>query len=858
MKQADFSNNSIIWDEEHIKTLLFEPENFVSEEPWNSWVKKQGGLGNVRKSLRELPLSEKHRKTLSVILSEPGASLQRYALLLHASVATFVRHRNSLIKTLTALLNSNAGKVSAGHSAEKDKTASQHPNNLPLRAIPLIGRQNELNTIQNILLQESVGLLTITGPGGIGKTRLALQTAIDLLPQFEDGVFFIPLASISNPNLVASIIVKTLGLPGADNFPAHELLKSHLQDKRLLLVLDNFEQIIPAASLVDELLKAAPYLKILVTSRAVLHVYGEYEFNVSPLQLPNLHELPELNELSESPAVALFIERARAAKNSFVLTAQNAAVVAEICIRLDGIPLALELAAARCKLFSPQALLRELKQRFSLLEYKSIDREPRHQTLRNAIDWSFQLLNDEERNLFIQMGIFVGGCTLEAINAVCITEQTTDNSITERLFSLVDKSMLQNEIRPNGEPRFTMLESLCEYALEQLEQVGQISIIAQRHLAYYLHLVEAIEPGPSDPNLPAWMNLLEEEHNNLRIALQRALDYREYESALRISGAIWRFWQIHGHIDEGAKWLQEILEHVREQENIHRAKVLWGAGWLAMVRGYLEQARAYFEEGEQLSRQLGNMRYLGLSLHGIGAVARAQGNFSRSRESFAESLPLFQTLGNAEDVAWTLEHLGATALDQGEFEQAASYLEQGLAIFRRLNQQWPCAEALTFLGHASLQQTDYTLARKYYQQARAVYQELDDYPNVATLNLCIGMSLHRQGEHKQAVSFYKENLALLHELKSYWGLVWGIECVAEFARHSGQNEAAARLYGAASSLRQMTGVLWHPGFHSQYNQGRFDSLKNALGLTIWEQYLAEGRAMKVDKAISYALEIVEN
>ncbi len=850
MNEAAYNAGKIVWDEEHVKTLLFEPENLVSEESWNTWVKKQGGLAAVRETLRSLTLSDKHRKTLQVVLAEPGASLQRYALLMHTSVATFVRYRAALVKMLTAMLNSQEFGQPTHNGAVRAKNSLQIPNNLPQRSIALIGRENELNTIQNILRQPEVGLLTISGPGGIGKTRLALQSACELLPQFEDGVFFVSLANITNPELVAPTIVQTLGLPGADNFPASELLKNHLHDKQTLLVLDNFEQITPAAVLLDELLKAAPGLKLIVTSRAVLHVYGEYEFIVPPLMVPDLNRLPELQKLAKFPAVALFLTRAQAVKNDFALTAENAPVLAEICVRLDGIPLALELAAARCKLFAPQALLRELNQRFTVLEYKSIDREPRHQTLRNAIDWSYQLLGPAEQSLFLQLGVFVGGCTLEAVEAVCELGQNPQPGIQEHLASLVDKSMLQHEIRPNGEPRFSLLESLREYALEQLDHAGQSQAVFRRHLAYILQMVEVSEPGAREPNLPAWMNRLEEEHDNLRAALQRALDFQEYETALRIAGAVWRFWQIHGHVDEGARWMQAILASGSEHhDSLARAKALWGAGWLEMVLGNLKQARDYFEEGSRLSRQLNNPRYLGLSLHGIGAVARGQGEFDHSQKAFAESLPLFQSLGNMEDVAWTFEHLGATALDQGEFAQAAAYLEQGLALFRSLNQEWPCAEALTFLGHAALQQANYILARKYYEEARAIYLQLDDHANIATLNICIGAALHGQGSREHALNLYKENLVALFNLKSYWGLVWAIERLAEIAT----KKVAAHLYGAAAALRQTTGVLWHPGFHSQYNNRRFEAIKNELGDEQWQQAWTEGQAMSLDEAVSCAL-----
>lgn len=842
------------WDEHHVMSLLCEPEYLLDEEPWNSWIKQQGGLNAVYTSLRNLPLSEKQRKTLHALLSEPGASLQKYALMLHVSVATYVRYRASLTKTLVTVLNAHL--LDKQPVLDEDtKAVLVHQNNLPYQHVPLIGREKELEIVRNILLRSDVNLLTITGPGGIGKTRLALQVAADLLNDFEHGVFFISLASLTNADLVATTMVQTLGLKAAENQPSVDLLKGYLLDKQMLLVLDNFEQVITASPLLVDLLGAAPRLKILVTSQAVLHVYGEHEFNVPPLAVPDLNNLPPLDLLAKSPAVALFLNRAQAVKVDFRLTPENASIVGEICAQLDGIPLAIELAAARIKLFAPQALLKELSHRLSLLAQKSSDRTPRHQTLRNAVAWSYQLLGPEERALFEQLGVFARGCTLDAVEAVCVWGSKTEAPLLEQLASLVDKSMLQHELRPNGEPRFMLLETLREYALERLDADGQTEAARKRHLEYYLALVESIEPGPKEPNLPAWMKALEEEHDNLRAALQWGLDHGEIESALRISGAIWRFWQIHGHVEEGTKWMKAILDRAHGQGSLARAKALWGAGWLGMVVGTLTQSREYFEEGAAIARKLKDKRYLGLSLHGIGAVARAQGDFERSRAAFEESLPLFQSLDNTEDVAWTFEHLGVTAIEQGDFVQAVTYLSQGLSIFRELDQRWPCAEALTFLGHAALQQGDYAMARKRYDEALVIYEELEDKLNIATINSYIGATLFGKGDYKKAVSLYKENLKLSHELRDHWGFVWGVERLAEAAEKLGHAERSVRLWGAADALRHGNGVLWHPGFHSYYTEQRFASLKTQLGETQWQKLWSEGESMTPTEVVEEALEV---
>jgi predicted ATPase len=845
---------SITWDEQHVKSLLFEPEQLLQEEPWSSWIKAQGGLTAVYTACRGLPLADKQRKTLNTLLNEPGASLQKYALALHVSVATFVRYRTSLVKTLVTVLNAHLLDKQPPKDEALGNTATFHTN-LPYQHVPLIGRDEELNTVRRLLLHEGADLLTITGPGGIGKTRLALQVAANSLKDFEDGVFFVSLASIINPDLVAATITQALGLKIGESQPGSELLKHHLQDKHLLLVLDNFEQVTSAAPLVGELLAAAPNLKVLVTSRAILHLYGEHEFNVPPLAVPDLNNVPSPETLAGFPAVALFVSRAQAVKFDFKLTNDNARVVAEICVRLEGIPLALELAAARVKLFEPGALLAELSHRLALSMQKSADLSPRHQTLRNAVAWSYQLLDPQEKSLFAQLGVFSGGCTLEAARAVWADDEVSEVPMLEGLASLVDKSMLQHKRRDNGEPRFVMLEVLREYALEELDSAGQREHVQRRHANYYLDLVETVEPGPEEPDLPTWMKQLEEEHDNIRAALTWALEKNEVDVALHIAGAVWKLWQIHGHVEEGMKWMQIILSRSGGQISTARAKVLWGAGWLGMVTGNLSQSRKYFEEGAAISRQLNDRRYLGLALHGIGAVARGQGDFSSSRAAFDESLPLFQSLGNAEDIAWTFEHLGATAIEQGDFEQAISYLSQALVRFQALRQHWACAEALTFLGHAALQQHNYVLAQTRYEEALKIYQELEDLPNVATMNSYVGATLFGRGDYQQAVGLYKASLLLARDFKDYWGVTWGVERLAEVAEKLGQLDRAVRLWGAAESLRKVSGVSWHPGFHSYYTEQRFMSLKDELGEARWEQLWAEGQSTGLNEIVTHAMEV---
>lgn len=842
------------WDEQTVKTLLAEPEVLLKAEPWSGWISQQGGLKAVYTLLRNLPLPAKHRKTLEALLSEPDATMQKYAFLLHVSVATYVRHRAALIKTLVTLLNAQAlNQPPAQREAAQVKPITSAKTNVPRQRLPLIGREKELATVRRLLLSDGLNLLTLTGPGGMGKTRLTLEAVASLLEDFEHGAFFVSLAAITNPDLVAATIAQTLELKTGESRPIAELLQGYLQDKRVLLALDNFEQVTAAAPLLSELLAGAPALKILVTSRAVLHLYGEYEFVVPPLAIPDLKQLPAPAALAQLPAVALFLSRAQAVKTDFALTPENAALVAEICVCLEGIPLALELAAARIKWFSPQALLKGLSHRLTALAHKSPDRVPRHQTLRDAIAWSYQLLEPAEQALFMQLGVFVGGCLPEVVEAVCPGTAETPTPMLELLTALGDKSMLQPVVQLEGGPRFVMLETLREYALEQLMAAGQLVALQQRHLFYYLQWVEAIEPGPKEPNLPAWMKQLAEEHDNLRAALKWAVGQGEIEAALRLAGAIWRFWQIRGHAHEGYAWLWALLTQSKHLPTLARAKALWGAGWLGMVLGKMAEARAYFEEGAAIARAQGDKHYLGLALHGIGAVARAQGDFARAQTAFAESLPLFQALADTENVAWTFEHLGVTALEQGAFADAMAHLSQSLALFQSLEQRWPCGEALTFQGHAALQQGDYALAQERYAAALAIYEELEDRPNIAVINSYIGATLFGRGDYARAINLYKENLVHSQDTKDYWGLVWGIERLAEAAEKLQTPEQAARLWGAADALRHSTGVLWHPGFHSYYATERFAALKAQLTETVWGQLWAEGQALPLEKIVALAL-----
>lgn len=702
-------------------------------------------------------------------------------------------------------------------TASSPQTSHQVSRTVPIPTTPFIGREQEITAVMDLLHRTDVRLITITGPGGAGKTRLCLQVAANLQGTFANGVYFVPLSPISEPDLVLAAIMQTLGIKDPANQSIRECLLSYLNHKELLLVLDNFEQALAAAREIALLLAMAPGLKILVTSRTRLHLSGEHEFVLSPLRLPDLKGSITVKELVQFPAVSLFVQRAQAIKADFTLTAENAPIIAEICTRLDGLPLAIELAAAHIKFVTPEALLAQWVQEtraapLDMLTDGAIDLPPRHQEMRQTIAWSYNLLTEAEKSLFRRLGVFVDGCTLEAVTAVVgaleadksgtQTSHSWSQRIRTGLISLINKSLLSQVTGSDGNPRFVMLALLREYALEQLDIQGELETVRRRQANFFLALAEAAQRKSEGSEQSTWLNQLEDEHDNLRAVLQWSCTAADRtELGLRLAGALWDFWLVRGYVREGRDWLARLLAQPETAVSTTiRAEVLNGAGLLAWTQGDSSQATAFLEESLSLFKQLGNKLGCAWALGHLGDVALTQGNFSRAVAVCEASLAIFRKAGKPTNGAWILLTLGNAVWAQGDVAQAIDIINEGLNLFQLAGDRQGAAWATMYLGFIAYAQGNHTQAIAQVLQSRQVSGEIGDKTGDAWALNFLGRIKQTQGEYEQALSFFGESLRLFYELGIIRGIAWCLVGLARVACTKNHIDHAAYLFAAAEGL----------------------------------------------------------
>jgi len=741
------------------------------------------------------------------ILSSVVASLARERLPAGATLRSLGRHRLRDLPEPDEVFQVIHPDLPADFPPLRSLSTSPH--NLPVQMTSFVGREQDLADLREQLLGKDVRLLTLTGAAGTGKTRLALQVAEDTLAEFPRGVFYVPLAPLGDPELLASTIGEAIGVREVAGQPLLHTIIDALQAHGLLLVLDNFEHVVQQARQVGELLSACASLKILVTSREVLHLAGEHVFAVSALAVPDLHQPLSSEQVSQFDAVQLFVERARAAKPNFALTPQNASAIAEICAQLDGLPLAIELAAARVQLLPPDALLDRLSltydQRQTLLAGSGSDRPERHQTLRSAIDWSYGLLRPWEQRMFRRLAVFSGGFTLDAAEAICATDPELSVQVLDGVASLIDKSLLRQAEEVAREPRYRMLETLREYALVQLQAAGELDETFASLTDFLVALAERAEPELTGPEQVAWLDRLESEHDNLRAALQWCSVPGTIGTLLRLAGALWRFWSTRGYVGEGLRWLDMAVGNPNAISNRALAKALNGAANLAREQGDYSKAEALHARSLTLSREQLDRRGTAEALNNLGLIALYQGQHDAAQHYCDEGLALFRETGDQGGVAASLNNLGNVARERGDSDLAAGLHKESLALRRALGDKRGIALSLNNLANVVLNQGDYWRAAGLHQESLALRRELGDRAGVATSLNNLGNVARVQGDARAARAYYEESLAVRRELGDKRRVAAALINLGIVERELGQRERAATLLKESLTLRRELG-----------------------------------------------------
>ncbi|MBA2597282.1 MAG: hypothetical protein H0V00_11740 [Chloroflexia bacterium] len=688
------------------------------------------------------------------------------------------------------------------------------PNNLPVQLTPFLGREEQVARVVDLLSREDVRLLTITGPGGVGKTRVALQAAADVLEDFPDGVWFVDLSVLDDPTLVPPAIAAVLGVREEGSGLA-ERLAGVLGGKRLLLVLDNFERVLEAASFVTRLLARAPGANLLVTSRAPMHTSGEQEYSLAPFLLPDPAHLPPLEQVLQFDAVRLFAERAKAVKPDFTVTTANASAIAGICHRLDGLPLAIELAAALVRLLSPQALLMRLEKRLPLLTRGTRDVPARQQTMRDAIGWSHDLLTREEQSLLHRLAVFSGGCTLEAAAAVADPESSID--VFDGIASLVDKSLLRQE-EAEGEPRFRMLETVREFALERLEEGGKGEVSRGRLAAWCLALVQEAQPEIIGGSMqPRWVVLLDNELPNIRVAVNWLLERGEGRTALRLLTAAEDYWSRRRPNNvELCRWLTAALAAAAEAPAADRTVAHYLLALVNSTLGNDEDAAQHAQLLLRAARESGEPAALGLAQYGVGMVWEFRGDGGRAAAALSEAVPLLQAAGNAVLAAWAQADLADILVWRGDLEVGVPMLDEALARLRQTGSDWLILLVLNQRGHAAL----------------------------------------AQGDLPRAAGCFTESITVAQTIQQTRATLGAVHGLAGVALALGQPERAARLLGAVEAAREALGM----GRITQKHHGEriTADTRAALEAADFERARSAGRELTLEEATTEALQTAES
>jgi predicted ATPase/class 3 adenylate cyclase len=744
-----------------------------------------------------------------VLLSATTAALVEHALPAGASLRGLGAHSLKGLSAPEEVFQLCHPSLPAEFPPLLSPRAPRH--NLPQTLTGLIGREQEEAEI--LALLGTTRLVTLTGTGGLGKTRLALAVAAELVDRYPDGVWLVEFAPLADPALVLGAVAQALGLREEPHRPMLAMLGDHLRNKRLLLVLDNCEHLVAAcATLASALLRVAPGLHILATSREGLQVAGERIFRVPSLRAPDPRLLPAPESVGSYDAVRLFVARAQDRRRDFALTSTNALAVASVCARLEGVPLAIELAAARVGSMSLDAIAQRLDDRFRLLTSGARDLPSRHRTLRAMLDWSWELLAEEERTLLQRLSVFGGGWTLEAAETVCADHEQDAWNVLDLLDGLVNKSLVGMEERGEG-TRYGMLETVRQYARERLAASSEEAAAQDRHLAWCLALAEQEDAAKSGPEQGVWLDRLEQEHDNGRAALDWALQAQHApEAGLRLALALWWFWWARGHLSEGRRYLEAAV----------------GSGDTVPVE----------------------LRARALTM--LGHLATAQGDSEHAAAAYEESLTRHRDLGNRRGMADALTSLGLVALDRGDLDRALALLEENLLLRRELGEAEPIANSLINLGLVYQMGGTYAHASALYEESLVLYRQLGDTSGIAAVLANMGEMALAQGNHQHATTLLGQSLTLFGEIGHRRGIIATVENLGAVAAAQGEGMRAARLLGAADGLRESIGSVRPPVEHTAYDKA-LGLVRSAISEHALTAAWAEGRAMTVETVTAYAL-----
>jgi predicted ATPase/class 3 adenylate cyclase len=778
------------------------------------------------------------------------------------------------------------------------KSLDRQTHNLPPQLTPFIGREELAAEIRDRLEQPAVRLLTLTGPGGTGKTRLALQVASDLVGEYADGVWFVPLAPVASATMVASTIAGALGVRESAAEPIESSLRAYLRPRRLLLVLDNFEHVVDAAPFIADLLSHCPDIQVLVTSRAPLHISGEFELPVPPLALPSTDRPPRLDDALASEAVRLFVDRARAVQHHFELTEDNAETIVAISRRLDGLPLAIELAASRVRLLPPKAILGRLDSRLTLLTGGSRDLPERQQTLRGAIAWSHDLLDPAQQTFFRRLAVFAGGWTLDAAETVTGLGGDPPLPVFDGLDALHDTSLirLQEPVVSDAgaEPRFAMLQTIREFAAEQLVASEELTRTKEAHASWFLELARTAEPHLPGPSAVSWLDRLESDHDNLRGALDWLRSQGDGDRALTLASSLWRFWWLRGHVAEGREQLETALAVTGSEASAARASALDGAGVLAEAQGDYDraealhqesltlsrdrgdktgiaralgnlgvvafdrgdtgQATALLEESLALAREIGDQLLVATALNDLGIVAYERGDLDRAEPLYQESLALRRQAGSGSEIARSLNNLAGVAFARDDFDRACQLFAESLGLYRDAGDRWGAAGAQVNMAVATHLQGDAPRAVALLEESRLLFQGVGDRRGAAVAALNLANALRDSGDLPLAIDRYREGLGEFAAAGDHRGVAQVFLGLGGVMARAGQFESAAKLLGAASALNAGEEPDSPEEFHEAANlKADLGAIRAALGEEAFSAAWDAGRVLSLDAAVQVAL-----